>query len=177
MINLDKFRMGYFILWKNQGGFVGNGIEIHQKGCGFSAEESKWVHIDVSGGGQWAVRVNPPATKVVDIIKTYPERHFKVVRFKDDEYEARLRYKVAFWAASNCNKKYDFMGILKMKIPFLWHRKDLFFCSENSLWSLQKEVPNATGKKPYNCMPADFLNPNYFEVVYEGIIPEAGYYV
>ena len=170
-MNLDKFKMGYFIVWKNEGGFIGNTIEKHQRSKGFSDEDSKWVHVDISGGGQWVVRANPPKIKVVDIRDAYPGRHFKVVRYRDAEYEKRLRYKVAFWGSSNCNRKYDFMGILKMKLPFIWHNKGEFFCSENALWSLKKEFPSIN-MEPHQCMPADFLNLNCYEVVYEGCVPE-----
>lgn len=173
MLDLNKFKMGYFILWMNEGGFVGNMIEKAQLDKGFSEEHSRLVHVDVSGGGPFSVRVNPPRTKAVDIRKTYPGRRFIVVRYKSELYEKKSRYKVAFWAASNCNLKYDFWGIIKFKIPFIRHRLETFFCSENCLWSLQKELPGAFGgMEPHKCMPAHFMNPEFFEVVHGGRIKE-----
>lgn len=169
MIDLDKLKMGHFILWMNEGTFVGNTIRDAQLKKGFSKHDSEFVHIDVSGGGPFSVRVNPPKTKVVDIRKTYPGRRFMVVRYNEATYEAKLRYKVAFWASSNCNLGYDFWGIVRFKIPFLWHKKYQYFCSENSLWALQKACPFAIPElKPEDCMPADFMNPRDFTPVYGG---------
>ena len=112
-INLDALRMGYFILYRNEGGLFGNLIEKQQKKKG--------------------------------------------------------RYKIAFWAASNCNLGYDWFGILKFKLKFMFHQKRMFFCSENALWSLQKEFPGALGMKPEKCMPSRFLR-DEFELVWEGEI-------
>ena len=171
MINLNKFKRGYFILWGNEGGVVGDNIEKEQLKRGYSARDSKFVHIDVSGGRELSVRVNPPKTKVVDIRKEYPGRSYLVVAYKN--YNDYARRDVAFWASSNCNLKYDFLGVLKFKIPFLWHKSKLFFCSENALWALQKEYPEALNAlNPHNCMPADFLNENFFEVVHGGRVPK-----
>ena len=170
-INFNRFRMGHFILWQTQSGFVSDNITKHQLKMGFSEEASKYTHIDVSGGGPFVVCVAPPKTEIVDIRERYPEgMKFAVVRYKNDAYKKKKRYKVAFWASSNCNRKYDWFGVLKFKLKnFIYHKKNMFFCSENALWALQKGFPNVFGgMKPHECMPADFLNKKYFEIIYEG---------
>jgi len=166
---LDKFKMGYFILWKNTGSLIGNQIERTQKKMGYLTNASQYVHIDVSGGGPYAVRVNPPRSKVVNILEYYEGREFAVIRFKGDEFNYK-RYKVAFWAATHCNLMYDYWGVARFKIPFILNRKRLYFCSENALWSLQKEFPHATSLNPKECMPAEFFNQQFFEVVSYGRI-------
>ena len=169
-INLDKFKMGYFILWKNQGGVVGDLIEKHQKKIGFSSKASKYTHIDVSGGGPFVVCVAPPKIEVVSFLERYPEGvEFLVVKLKDRKYRGRKSAKVAFWASSNCNRKYDWFGVVKFKISWIFHKLQQFFCSENALWALQKEFPTAMdGLEPHKCMPAHFFDSEDFREVYSG---------
>ena len=162
--------MGYFILVKNKGSWLGNSIERHQLKMKFAPEAACYTHVEVSGGGAYSVRVAPPKTKIINILKTYNGRYIKIERFKNEDYERKGRYKVAFWAASHCNLAYDWFGVLRFKIKWLFHFARNYFCSENSLWALQKEFPRALGIKPKDCMPADFLNPKYFEIVWEGKI-------
>lgn len=162
--------MGMFILYKGKG-FLSRQIEKHQIKQGHIPQRAKYTHVEILGGGQWSVFVGLPKSKVVDIRKKHKGRHICIVKYKNKEYEEKKRYKVAFWAASQCNLKYDWLGILKFKISWLWHFKKRYFCSENSLWALQKEFPSALGKEPHNALPADFLLPKWFEIIYEGDIP------
>lgn len=167
--SLDIPRMGYFILYKSAGkDFFGKQIIKAQKKAGFSDDDSMYTHVEVSGGGPWAVKTNPPKIVVADILKTYPGRHIKIMKAK--AYDSRYkRYKVAFWAASNCNLNYDWLGVIKFKLPWIFHKENEFFCSENAAWALAKE--EKIEKDPYKWMPADFLNPELFEVVWEGKLP------
>jgi len=167
-MDLNIPKMGYFILYRNEGGFFGNAIEKEQLKKGFSEEDAKYTHVEVSGGGQWSVRVAPPSTKIADITQIYKSRNIRIYRYRNSLYEASKRYKVAFWAASGCNLRYDWLGVIRFKIKLIWSVKSRFFCSENSAWALQKEFPEALGKKPEDCMPADFTNLGYFEKVWEG---------
>jgi len=167
--NLDIPKMGYFLLTKHDSGLIGKLITKEQLKHGFSEEDSKYTHVEVLGGGAYSVRVAPPLTKVIDITKKYKGRYIKIVKYNNENYEKKGRYKVAFWAASNCNKKYDWFGIFRFKMSWLFdHKERDFFCSENSLWALQKENPEAMeGLEPYKCMPAHFCS---FETVWEGTI-------
>lgn len=166
--NLDIPRMGYFLLTKHDSGWIGDQIEKEQLRHGFSKEDAKYTHVEVLGGGPNSVRVAPPRTSIIDITKKYKGREVKIVRYSNEEYEKKGRYKVAFWAATSCNKKYDWLGILKFKLKWIRQSKSLPFCSENSLWALQKEYPLAMDRlEPHKCMPAHF---NSFETVWEGII-------
>jgi len=170
--NLDTLRMGYIIVYKSKGGFFSRQIEKLQLSRGFPPHQACFTHVEVSGGGPYSVNVAPPKTRVVDIRKVHAGRYIKVMRYVDPDYEARTRYKVAFWAASNCNLPYDWFGCLKFKLKFLWHFKSRFFCSENTGFALRKEhefifpvsLPN------HKLLPAHFLWGVRFEQVWEGII-------
>lgn len=172
-LNLDDFKMGYFALYESTGHWIHNAIEREQVSRGFPAELAKFIHIDVLGGGPYAVRVNPPKTKITDIREQYRGRRMVVVRYKNPDFIEKKRYKVAFWAASHCNLVYDYWGVLRFKLGWLIReRKNLFFCSENAAWALQKEFPGAfSGMEPSKVMPAHFLNELYFEIVWEGVVP------
>ena len=167
---LDKFRMGYFILYKNAGDFFGNGIEKRQLAAGFSPENSKYVHIEVSGGENHAINISPPVSKLIEIDKVHKGRQARLVRYKNAIYEDRIRYKVAYFSATLCNKGYDVSGILAFLFKWIKQNNRLYFCSEGATWALQKCFPEALGKLPEKCMPADFTNPEYFEIVWEGEI-------
>jgi len=166
-------RMGYFILYRNEGGFrnfFGNGIERTQRSRGFPVEDSRFTHVEVSGGGQWAVAVVPPKSKIVDITKKYKGRYIKIVRHRAESYSIK-RYKVAFWASSNCNTYYDWHGVLGFAFKWFKSKVNKYFCSENALYALQKEYFGALGIKPDKCFPAHFLATRFFEEIWEGEIP------
>ena len=172
---LDIFKMGHIMVVRKPepDGYVGNQIEKMQLRKGFCTEKSRYTHVEVLGGGNYSVRVAPPKTSIIEIDKTYTGRFVTVVKYKGDKY-AQKRYKVAFWASSNCNLPYDWLGVLRFKFKrllgrLLDHQEKAYFCSENTLWALQKEYPNALNIQPYECMPAHFLG-EQFEVVWEGII-------
>ncbi len=166
---LDKFRMGYFILYKSEGDFFGKGITAKQLSAGFSVEDSQYVHIEVSGGETTSVNISPPISKLVDITQDHKGRTTKVVRFKNTDYENRLRYKVAYFSATLCNKGYDFGGILAFLFKWIKQNNRLYFCSEGAAWALQKVFPGILGINPNDCMPARFLGKE-FELVWEGVI-------
>jgi len=169
-LSLDTPKMGYFMLFKHPGDFIGRQIEKEQAKRGFSPENACFTHIGVSGGGQWMVQVSAPAIKVVDITKVFKDRHIRIVRYRTPDYEGRKGAKVAFWSSSKCNLRYDWFGVLRFKFTLLIQWAWRQFCSENCAWALQKEYPEALGKVPADCMPADFTNEKWFETVWEGEI-------
>ncbi len=164
------FKMGYIILYKNNGNKFGNLIGRQQLRQGFSKENSKFSHVEISGGGIHSINTSPPISKLVEITKTHKGRYARLVRYKDQEYRVFRRYKVAYFSATLCNKKYDFLGVTAFVIKWIKQNNRLFFCSEGVLWSLRKEFPNILeGITPETCMPAHFTTEE-FETVWEGII-------
>lgn len=171
--DLENFKMGYFILYRNDGGLFGNAIAKRQLLAGINPNDAVYTHIEVSGGGEYSVNISPPISKLIKITEQHKGRHIKIVRYKDEDYEKRGRYKVAYFSATLCNKGYDVKGILAF--VFKWIKQDnrLFFCSEGAAWSLQKAHPYTLEcKNPDKIMPGHFLNRALLETVWEGDIPK-----
>ena len=169
-MNLDIPRMGYFIVYKGDKGLISKSIEQTQLSKGFLPWQAEYTHVEVSGGGSDAIRIGAPRIKNVDIVKRYKGRYVKILRYDNEDYEKKGRYKVAYFAATMCNRKYDWRGVLRFWFPFIGDNKGRYFCSEGSAQALQDEYPQAfNGAKPSTIMPAHFLNKE-FVVVYEGVI-------
>lgn len=169
MIDLNIPRMGYFIVFKHSKGWIGNQIVKQQLKMLFSEEHAQYTHVGVSLGGPDFVEVAPPKTKVIDFTRKHKGRYCKIVKYNQADYH-RNRYKVAVWAGTKNNALYDPLGVLRFKFWFMKQIKGWYFCSEHSLFSLQKAYPNALGIKPHECMPAHFLDEKYFTVVFEGLV-------
>ena len=171
LFNLDIFKMGYFILYRNDKSLFGNGIKAKQISAGFSEGDANYVHIECSGGGEHAINISPPISKLVKITEAHKGRYVKLVRFKNADYEAGKRYKVAYFSAALCNKGYDIPGILSFLFKWIKQNNRLYFCSEGAAWALRMCFPIALGPKENSqIMPAHFLGTE-FDVVWEGIIP------
>jgi len=173
MLPLDLFKMGYVILYRNNGNLFGNAITKRQLAAGFGREEAEYTHVEISGGEEYSINISPPISKLVKITEAHKGRYVKVMCLKNDEFENGKRYKVAYFSAALCaNKPYDILGVLSF-LSFLgkWIKQDnrLYFCSEGALTAFQKVFPNLMEMKPEKCMPAHFFNP-VFEEVWEGVI-------
>ena len=168
--DLNIPRMGYFILYKHNGDMFGKAIEKRQILAGIAPENACFTHIEVSGGGEFSVNISPPVSKLIKITEHHKGRYIKIIRYKNDDYEVKGRYKVAYFSATLCNKGYDIPGIFAFLFKWIKQNNRLFFCSEGATWALQKEYPNAFGHlEPDKIMPAHFLNLD-FEVIFEGAI-------
>jgi uncharacterized protein YycO len=164
-------RMGYFILFKNDGNWISNIIEKRQFAAGFNVDQACWTHVGTSGGGQWLVDIKPPRGVISDITKEHKGKYIRIVRFKNNDYETKGRYKVAFFAASKCNLPYDWKGVLAFIIKWFRQLKDFYFCSELAAWALLKEYPRTFGDlTPDKIMPAHFADESKFSTVWEGLI-------
>jgi len=171
MVDLSILKMGYFIVYKNAGGFFSDEIVKRQLRTGFSEEDSQYTHVEVSGGEVHSINISPPLSKLVDITKIHKGRYIKVMKYKNEEYENCKRYKVAYFSAALCNKGYDIPGVLAFLFKWIKHNNRLFFCSEGCAWALQKCFYKAFhGESPQYIMPADFLDTKEFELVWEGEI-------
>lgn len=170
MKNLDfnTPKMGYFILVRGDNSFFSRMIKKEQLNRGFTPEQAQYTHVGVSGGGPWIVDVKPPKTKVNNLGETYYNRYIRIVKLKYADYEAHKRFKIAFWAATLCNLRYDWLGVLKFKLSFIWSDAGRYFCSENACHAISQEYPGF----PVNaerCMPANFTDEKLFTTVWEGV--------
>ena len=168
--NLNIPKMGDIIAYENTSGMVGKAIEKVQRKKGFTDDEARYTHVDISLGGQHAMYVGPPFSRLIDIRKKHPRRFCKILRYRGYD-KPRKSAKVAAWAASHCNLVYDFSGVVSFLFKFVKDAKHLYFCSENALWALQKEYPKALGLRPDKCMPAHFVSGKEFIVIWEGRLP------
>ena len=167
---LDKFKMGYVILYRNDKSWFGNLIEAKQRKAGFSPEAAQCIHCEISGGSEYSINISPPISKLVDITQAHKGRYAYLFRFKNEEYEKALRYKVAYFSATLCNKGYDFPGVLAFLFKWIKQNNRLYFCSEGGLWAMQMGCKeNILGINPDRCMPAHFFNET-FGLVWEGKI-------
>ena len=168
---LDKFKMGYIILYKNDGSLFGNLIAKRQLVAGFSPHDAQVTHVEISGGEKHAINISPPISKLIDITKMHKGRYVYLLKYKNELYEKALRYKVAYFSASLCNKGYDIPGILSFLFKWIKHNNRLYFCSEGCAWSFSIVFPKIFGDLTSDkIMPAHFFNSELFDRVWEGII-------
>lgn len=166
--SIDNLRTGYFMLYRNPTGLFGRLIRNHQLSMGYPKELAGFTHVDVLGPQQWAIRVVPPKAKIVDIMKTYKGQFAVMLKYDNQDYDLN-RDKVAWWAVSNNNKPYDLWGVAKFKLPFLFHKKDLPFCSENAVEALKMQYPNdARIKFPYKIPPVGMFR--FCKIAWAGVI-------
>jgi hypothetical protein len=175
--NLDIPKMGDFILYRHDRGLIGNLIKARQIKAGFTEEASQYTHIEVSFGGEWAVNVKPPMTTVTDITGHHPGQFIRIVRLRKpesmtDAVYGRKMAKLAAWAASNCNTLYDIPGLLAFITSGIKQLVGCYFCSENAMWSQQKEFPDVVTIKPEDSYPATFINESIWELIWQGYLPK-----
>jgi hypothetical protein len=165
-----KFKMGYFIQYFANEGKFSRLIMEKQLEKGFK-DDSDYTHVEVSGGGNHSINIAPPISKLVDITKKHKNRYARLIRYRNDNYEKKGRYKVAYFSATLNNTGYDIRGIARFMFKWIGHDNRLYFCSEGCLHSLQMVYPEAINYLlPEKCMPAHFSDPKYFEIVWEGRI-------
>ena len=166
---LDKFKMGYFILYRTDDSLFSKVIVKRQLIAGFSPHDAQVTHVEVSGGEIHSINISPPISKLIDITKAHKGRYAYLVRYKGYSINGK-RYKVAYFSATLCNKGYDIPGILSFLFKWIKQSNRLWFCSEGALWAAQMGCrENILGIDPDKCMPAHFFN-EVFEIVWEGMI-------
>lgn len=170
--DLSKFKMGYVILYKSGQGKFGKSIVKAQLKAGFSEDEASYTHSEISGGNEHSVNIAPPLSKLVNILEAHKGRYIKLLRYNNENYEKKGRYKVAYFSASLCNLGYDIRGVVKFMFKWVGNNNRLYFCSEGVAYSIQKVYPSALGKKPEKIMPAHFARSSEFTTVWEGFIPK-----
>ena len=168
--SLDNFRMGYVLAYRTDDSFFNQQIVKKQLKAGFSLKEAEVTHVEISGGGADSINISPPISKRIKITKKHAGRYVYVLRYKNNDYQKRGRYKIAYFSATLNNTGYDIAGILSFLYKWMKHANRLWFCSEGALWALQKVYPKVLDyMKPAECYPADYFS-DEFEIVWEGKI-------
>lgn len=169
-MNLNAFKMGYVLAYKNTGSLLNRMIVKRQIEAGFKPKEAIYTHIEVSGGGRHSININPPISKLIDITKVHKGREVAILRFKGKDFDAK-RYKVAYFSAALCsNRIYDFSGILSFIFKWITHNNRLYFCSEGALAAYKMVYPRCMPIPAEKCMPAHFIGSKQFEKVWEGVV-------
>lgn len=182
--NLDNFKIGYFILYSNDGKFYGNLIEKQQIKEGYSRQHARFTHIEIALGGPYSINAIFPTIKINDdLVNKHRGRYIKILRPTIEGYDTK-RKNVAIHCLKRVNKLYG-LGILwflfnrKFKNNFLSVIGD--FCSELAGYGIWKQyienTPIDYGKylpKEYDKLyPADFSkHEEYFETIWEGYITD-----
>lgn len=171
-IDWDLFKIGYVLVYKRhpKDKIFGVQIKKEQLKRGFTEEQSDFTHVELSSGDKHSVNIAPPRGRLIDISEVHKDRTVRIYcpNIYDNDPTERERLKVALiYNALTANRLYDGLGVLKFKIPFMFHLKKEFFCSEGVAFALQHRFPMVLGKEPYNIMPADYTNPKYFTLVSE----------
>src|SRR3990167_5998966 len=175
--SLDFFKIGYVIAFKmgEKDKYFGKLIYKEQKKHGFDDESAEYTHVGISSGDEHYVNIAPPESRLVNILEYHKGRYIKIIKPKvyNDDLTERKRLKVALiYNAEAANRKYDVFGIIKFKIPFMFHKEKEFFCSEGCAYAIQHQFPDyLNGLPPYQTMPANFLNKKEHDLVWEGFIP------
>lgn len=172
--NLDIPKIGYIIAYKNNGRFFGNQIVKAQITDGFNKEDAEFVHVEMSLGGQWSINAKMPKIVISDITKFHKGRHIKILRPKIKNYSEH-RKNVAIHCLTRVNVPYGILGVVWFKLKKVLKTNILSsigdFCSELVGYGLWTEYQENILPKPYGHMfPADYLNKEYFEEIWEGVI-------
>ena len=174
--NLDILKIGYFIVYKGNSKLFWRLVKVEQEKEGFSKEDSEYTHVEISGGGFWAISARWPRSSLINILKDHKGQYIKVVKYRSTNYDIK-RYKVGWFGATRCNLPYSLLSVLWFKInDFIFKTRNIFatkkapFCSFLCAWAL-KQVYKDCFSRPEEIMPAHFLNKDKFELVWEGYLP------
>jgi len=172
-INLDRVKIGMIGLVGTDGSLVGKVIEREQLDEGFGKVASQFTHVFISGGGMDEVSATFPKSKR-RTLDAYRGRAILFLYPKDLEFRKYLRYKFAFFCASEANKAYPVQALTWWLLPDWlkgssnWlTRGYLKFCSALASWGMWKIGQDLwPDTEDAGIMPAAFYEHRGLEHVY-----------
>ena len=173
--DLDTFKMGMFIIHKGENSFFNRQIMKEQIKENFAYWKTQYTHVGCSIGGPYSLDAVYPMSGVFDIRKSFKGKYIMLVRVKG--YSTEVYKKFAVWSATKCNLKYGWFSLIYFKMEKIFKNRNILanishpFCSFKEGWAIQRELIGFWNKPVENLMPADFLNEDLFEYVWEGVIP------
>lgn len=175
----DNLKTGYFILYLTKNTFYHKIIVGAQKKAGFTGKAAKIVHTEPIINKRWGVDSKIPRITVSEIIVRHKDQYAIVVKpkiYKYDDYSQA----VAIQCLTRVNLPYGLIGLFWFKLR-KYIKRNFFaffgdFCSElcgYGIWMVfvegkKKGFSQFLPKRFDELYPADFLDPRYFEVVWEG---------
>lgn len=178
--DLNIPRIGYFLVYRTLDKPYHKLIEDQQLKDGYSKDKAKFVHVELSLGGPHTVTAAMPKIKIANIYDNYG-RYVKIVKPKIADYDEK-RKNVAIECLRRVNMPYGFLGVLWFKLRKFMKRNYLAafgdFCTElcgmgvHNYYVVYRgfAIKDAMPKYYAELYPADFLNEQYFETVWEGYI-------
>lgn len=182
--NLDIPKIGYIVLTKISPRDImfGKLIRADQKKFGFSEEDCQFTHSMMSMGGDVVIDAVFPVIKKSRLTRNYAGRYIKIVKPTVLGYDMH-RKNVAVNCAIRRGIPYGFLGLFWFKVKKFF-KINIFsalgdFCSELCGLGIHQEYVEKLGfeieqvmpKRFSKMYPADFLDPRYFEIIWEGYIP------
>lgn len=171
LIDPNKIKVGDVIL-------VASGTTVTvkiQKMLGYG-KTSKWTHVAGSIGGYDLIEGQLPKSRVCNLQKDYVEKGKEIRVVRKNYVDDNDRVKVALWWATMNNIPYDKLQLLWFPIAaclgkFLLYMRNIFnsqqrlICSELIANGFYKAGYNLFNKPAGNVVPADYDNPNLFNVI------------
>ena len=141
-IDLDRVKIGMIGLVGSDGDLISRAIESEQLDEGFGIVASTFVHVFISGGELDEISATFPRTQR-RTLEAYKGRAILFLYPKDLSFRERLRYKFAFFCASEANKPYPVQALAWWILPDWikgssnWLTKGyLKFCSALASWGM-----------------------------------------
>ena len=178
IFSIDLLRIGYVIAVKydrkKKFNLISDGIFQRQLWQGFNSDDACFTHVAISSGDNYLVNVSPPKAKLVKFMDEFKGKYIKILKYSGTDFERLVRYKVGcIYNAIASNLGYDWMGVLSFILPAIKQVKSKPFCSEACAQAFKVFYPFIFGGiEPSKVMPANFLDPESFDVVWEGEIPK-----
>jgi hypothetical protein len=167
--DVNFLKMGHGILYASDNSFFSKLIESHQRKSGIRERDAIWTHCEISGGQQHSVNIKLPRATIADITKDHKGRYIRIVRYTSQDWD-RLRYKLAYFSASLCNKRYDLRGLARFKLGLIGQNPGSFFCSEGFIWAHKMVFKELSGLVESDWMPGNIAASDMFQKVWEGVI-------
>lgn len=175
---IDLLRIGYVIAVKydrkKHFDLVSDWIFQRQLWQGFNSDDACFTHVAISSGENYLVNVSPPKAKLVKFLDEFKGEYVKILKCSGMDFERLIRYKVGcVYNAIASNLGYDWLGVLSFVFPFIKQIKGKPFCSEACSQAFKVFYPDIfMGLPPSKIMPANFLDKDSFDIVWEGEIPK-----
>jgi hypothetical protein len=100
----------------------------------------------------------------------FPETSCAVIKVpvRDIQYKM-LQKEINYFIKNRENYKYNFIGLLTMKLPFTINRKNRYFCSQWVAYILNNAHIKTKHSSEYT-HPMDFLELEGAEIIYKGLL-------
>jgi len=180
-------KIGYQVLFLPTDKWLPTKIYETQLALGYSNKAASCTHVATYIGKGQVSEAILPSSKESYLAKKYKGRDIVVVRPKFatrkelDLYMQKGRYHIALASNSKLNISYGFMSLLWWPLHFISTKNWLasvknipFFgnyCSLKEAKAISEELPDfwkPLNKPIENVLPADFFDPNLFEIIWEG---------